>query len=190
MKSVAVFCGARHGASPEYTLAARMLGAEIAQRGMTLVYGGGHVGLMGVVADACLAAGGQVVGVIPDFMVARELAMDGLTELHVTDSMHSRKALMAERADAFIALPGGFGTLDELFEILTWRQVGLHSKPIGLLNVDGYYSGLLSFITRAIEEGFVGETESVFLQMQDTPAKLLDDLTLLPQGPEREWARS
>ncbi|SFN76159.1 hypothetical protein SAMN05660284_02219 [Formivibrio citricus] len=189
MKSVAVFCGARHGNRPAYAAAARELGAELAKRDLTLVYGGGHVGLMGVVADACLAAGGKVVGVIPDFMVARELAMPGLTELHVTDSMHTRKAQMADRADAFIALPGGFGTLDELFEILTWRQIGLHGKPIGLLDVDGYYSGLKSFVARAVEEGFVGETESTFLQMQETPAKLLDDLALLPQGGEGAWAR-
>lgn len=190
MKSVAVFCGARQGNRPEYVQAARELGTELARRGMTLVYGGGHVGLMGKVADACLACGGKVVGVIPDFMVARELAMQGLTELHVTDSMHTRKALMADRADAFIALPGGFGTLDELFEILTWRQIGLHGKPIGLLNVGDYYSGLLSFVARAAEEGFVGETEHTFLQIQDTPTKLLDDLALLPQGKEGVWKLS
>ena len=189
MKAVAVYCGARHGARPEYTAAARELGAELARRDLTLVYGGGHVGLMGVVADACLAAGGKVVGVIPQFMVERELAMRGLTELHITDSMHERKAIMAERADAFIALPGGFGTLDEMFEILTWRQIGLHDKPIGLLNIGGYYSGLLSFVARAVEEGFVGESESTFLQMQATPAALLDDLALLPGIPEGQWQK-
>lgn len=190
MKTVAVFCGARHGARPEYTAAARELGAELAARDLTLVYGGGHVGLMGVVADACLAAGGKVIGVIPQFMVERELAMQGLTELHVTDSMHSRKALMAEHADAFIALPGGFGTLDELFEILTWRQIGLHDKPIGLLNTQRYYSSLLSFIARAVEDGFVGQMESTFLQLQDTPGKLLDDLALLPGLTEGAWEKT
>lgn len=190
MKSVAVFCGARHGDRPEYTAAARELGRELAHRQLALVYGGGHVGLMGEVADACLAAGGKVIGVIPQFMVERELAMRGLTELHITDSMHTRKAMMAERADAFIALPGGFGTLDELFEILTWRQISLHDKPIGLLNISGYYSGLLSFVTRAVEDGFVGPNESTFLQMQDSPAKLLDDLALLPGMPEGQWQKS
>lgn len=190
MKSVAVFCGARHGNRPEYTAAARELGAELAKRDLTLVYGGGHVGLMGVVADACLAAGGKVVGVIPQFMVERELAMHGLTELHVTDSMHTRKAMMAERADAFIALSGGFGTMDELFEILTWRQIGLHDKPIGLLNTQQYYSGLISFLTRAVEDGFIGDTESTFLQLADTPATLLDDLALLPGQPEGIWEKS
>lgn len=189
MKSVAVFCGARHGTRPEYTIAARELGTEIAKRGMTLVYGGGHVGLMGEVADACLAAGGQVTGVIPDFMVARELAMQNLTELHVTDSMHTRKALMASRADAFIALPGGFGTLDELFEILTWRQVGLHGKPIGLLNTSNYYASLLDFVSQSIEAGFVGERESAYLQVAGTAAAMLDALAKAPQPAKGEWER-
>lgn len=190
MKAVAVFCGARHGNRREYEAAAREMGAELAARGLALVYGGGHVGLMGVVADACLAAGGRVVGVIPQFMVERELAMDGLTELHVTDSMHTRKALMAERADAFIALPGGFGTLDELFEILTWRQIGLHDKPIGLLNTAAYYAELTGFIARAIGDGFVGERESRLLQVADTPAALLDLLACQPGQPGGEWSRS
>ena len=190
MKSVAVFCGARHGNRPEYAAAARELGTELAKRGLKLVYGGGHIGLMGVVADACLAAGGEVLGVIPQFMVERELAMRGLTELHITDSMHTRKAMMAERADAFIALSGGFGTLDAFFEILTWRQIGLHDKPIGLLNTENYYAGLLSFLTRAIEDGFIGETESHFLQLADTPAALLDDLALLPGKDTGKWMRT
>lgn len=190
MKSVAVFCGARHGSDPVYTLAARDLGVEIARRGLALVYGGGHVGLMGEVADACLAAGGEVVGVIPDFMVARELAMQNLTELHVTDSMHSRKALMASRADAFIALPGGFGTLDELFEILTWRQIGLHGKPIGLLNIAGYYSSLLDFVAKATDAGFVGARERGFLRVAETSAAILDALAISPQPITGEWERS
>lgn len=190
MKAVAVFCGARHGLRAEYAEAARELGTEIARRGLALVYGGGHVGLMGIVADACLGAGGRVVGVIPDFMVERELAMDGLTELHVTDSMHSRKALMAERADAFIALPGGFGTLDELFEILTWRQVGLHDKPVGLLNFSGYYDSLLDFLRFSAEEGFVGAKERTLLQVADSPAGLLDALMQVPHEEGGAWARS
>ena len=190
MKAVAVFCGARHGNRREYEAAAREMGAELAARGLALVYGGGHVGLMGVVADACLAAGGRVVGVIPQFMVERELAMDGLTELHVTDSMHTRKALMAERADAFIALPGGFGTLDELFEILTWRQVGLHGKPVGLLNTAGYYGSLIRFIQDACAAGFVGERERTFLQIAETPSGLLDALAQIPQDISGAWERS
>lgn len=189
MRSVAVFCGARHGIRPEFTAAARDLGTEIAKRDLSLVYGGGHVGLMGEVADACLAAGGRVVGVIPDFMVARELAMQNLTELHVTDSMHTRKAMMASRADAFIALPGGFGTLDELFEILTWRQVGLHGKPIGLLNTSNYYASLLDFVNQAISSGFVGERESHYLQVADTAAGMLDILSQAPQRNIGEWER-
>lgn len=189
MKSVAVFCGARHGHDPVYTEAARQLGSEMGQRGLNLVYGGGHVGLMGEVADACLAAGGDVVGVIPDFMVARELAMQNLTELHVTDSMHTRKALMASRADAFIALPGGFGTLDELFEILTWRQIGLHGKPIGLLNIAGYYDALLGFVEHATKAGFVGERERTFLQVATTPQAMLDLLAKAPQPANGEWER-
>lgn len=189
MKSVAVFCGARAGNSPFYVEAARQLGSELAQRGLSLVYGGGHVGLMGTVADACLAAGGKVVGVIPQFMVERELAMTGLSELHITDSMHSRKALMAERADAFIALPGGFGTLDELFEILTWRQIGLHDKPIGLLNIQGYYTELLGFIKHAVKEGFVSASDSANLLMQESPSRLLDDLARQPQGKGGQWTR-
>lgn len=189
MKSVAVFCGARHGHDPVFTAAARELGREIGLRGLALVYGGGHVGLMGEVADACLSVGGQVVGVIPDFMVARELAMQNLTELHVTDSMHTRKALMAARADAFIALPGGFGTLDELFEILTWRQIGLHGKPIGLLNISSYYDALLAFVEQATSAGFVGEREHTFLRVATTPQAMLDALAKAPQPSNGEWGR-
>ncbi|HZY83935.1 MAG TPA: TIGR00730 family Rossman fold protein, partial [Gemmataceae bacterium] len=134
MKRVCVFCGSSSGTRPEYAAAARRFGAALAGRGLGLVYGGGHVGLMGALADAVLAAGGEVVGVIPQALVDRELAHGGLTELLVVNTMHERKALMADRADAFAALPGGFGTADELFEILTWAQLGLHAKPVGLLN--------------------------------------------------------
>src|SRR5262245_12742237 len=142
MRRVCVFCGSSAGNRPEYADAARHLGAALARRGLGLVYGGGHVGLMGVVADAVLRAGGEVIGVIPQALVERELAQAGLTRLEVVDTMHQRKARMADLADAFVALPGGFGTCDELFEILTWSQLGLHARPVGLLNVAGFFDPL------------------------------------------------
>ncbi len=139
MRRVCVFCGSQTGDHPIYADAARQMGKLLAQRHLGLVYGGGNVGLMGVLADAALQAGGEVIGVIPGGLAERELAHAGLTELHVVPSMHARKVLMAEKADVFVALPGGYGTADELFEILTWRQLGLHAKPIGLLNVAGFF---------------------------------------------------
>ena len=139
LKSVCVFCGSRTGARPEYLEGARALGTELARRGFTLVYGGTSVGLMGAMADAALAGGGKVIGVLPQVLSDREIAHQGLTELHLVDSMHTRKAMMAELAGAFIAMPGGFGTFEELFEITTWAQLGIHHKPIGLLNVADYY---------------------------------------------------
>jgi hypothetical protein len=150
-----VFCGSKAGASPIYAQAARLVGEQLAQRRIGLVYGGGHIGLMGILADAALAAGGEVVGVIPDYMVDAELAHVGLTELVVVRSMHERKAWMAERADAFLALPGGYGTAEEFFEIVTWRQLKLHDKPIGLLNVNGFFDPLLAWIERSFAEGFI-----------------------------------
>src|SRR5262249_55489848 len=139
VRSVCVFCGSSSGARPEYADAARRLGSALAARGLEAVTGAGHIGLMGVLADATLAGGGRVVGVIPRALVQRELAHQGLSELLVVETMHQRKALMADRADAFAALPGGYGTLDELFEVLTWAQLGLHARPVGLLNVAGYF---------------------------------------------------
>ncbi len=153
--NIAVFCGARMGTNPIYAQVAQDLGRIIAQRGMGVVYGGGHVGLMGVVADAALKAGGQVIGVIPDFMMDMEVAHQHLTELIVVRDMHERKMRMHERSQAVIALPGGFGTMDEVFELLTWRQLGLHDKPIGLLNVDGFYSPLLEQAARMENDGFL-----------------------------------
>ena len=155
MESVCVFAGSSMGANPEYAAAAAGLGNAIAVRGWNLVYGGGNVGLMRVVADAALAAGGQVIGVIPQALMVKELAHAGLSELHVVASMHERKALMAERADGMIALPGGFGTLEEWFEVLTWSQLGFHAKPCGLLNVAGYYDPLLAFLDHTVDERFV-----------------------------------
>jgi uncharacterized protein (TIGR00730 family) len=153
--SVCVFCGSAFGSRQAYRDAAAETGQELAKRGIRLVYGGGNVGLMGVIADACLATGGEVVGVIPHSMVEREIAHLGLSKLHIVGSMHERKALMAELSDAFIALPGGFGTFDELFEILTWRQIRIHSKPVGLLNVEGYFDPLLAMADHAVQEGFL-----------------------------------
>jgi hypothetical protein len=174
MRHVCLFCGSSSGARPEYAEAARRFGAALAGRGLGLVYGGGHVGLMGVLADAVLAAGGEVVGVIPQAMVDRELAHGRLTELLVVDTMHQRKALMADRADAFAALPGGFGTADELFEILTWAQLGLHAKPVGLLNVAGFFGPLLEWVALAVREGFLRREHRDLLAVADAPEALLE----------------
>ncbi|UXY14402.1 TIGR00730 family Rossman fold protein [Chitiniphilus purpureus] len=189
MQHVAVFCGARHGGEPIYTVAARTLGAMLAQSGRTLVYGGGRVGLMGELADAALHAGGRVIGVIPHFMVERELAHGGLSELIVVDSMHARKARMVELADAFIAMPGGFGTLDEWFEILTWAQIGLHGKPAGLLNVAGYFDALLAFVRHAAAQGFVAPAEVERLVLAGSADTLLAALAAIPASPGH-WRRT
>ncbi|HEY2943327.1 MAG TPA: TIGR00730 family Rossman fold protein [Vicinamibacteria bacterium] len=155
MRQVCVFCGSSPGRRPAFAAAASELGARLAADRIGLVYGGGSVGLMGTVADAALAAGGEVVGVIPEALAGKEVAHTGLTRLHVVKSMHERKALMAGMADAFVALPGGFGTLDELFEAITWGQLGIHRKPIGLLDVEGYFAPLLAFVDRAVGDGFI-----------------------------------
>ena len=155
MKRVCVFCGANAGIRPAYGIAAQGLAAVLARHGLGLVYGGGNVGLMGVLADSMLQAGGEVIGVIPQSLLAREVAHRGITDLRVVDTMHQRKALMNELSDAFIALPGGFGTLDEFFEILTWSQLGIHGKPSGLLNVSGYYDSLLAMLDHAVTEGLL-----------------------------------
>ncbi len=156
LTSLCVYCGARPGADQAYAQEAVRLGRQLAERGVTLVTGGGHVGLMGVCADAALDAGGRVVGVIPKHLMSRELGHRGLTELHVTDDMHSRKAKMFDLADAFAVLPGGLGTLDETLEMVTWRQLGLHDKPIVLIDIGGYWTPLLGMIERAVEAGFAG----------------------------------
>jgi len=171
--SICVYCGSRHGVRPTYTEAARTLGREIGARGWQLVYGGGNVGLMGVVADAALTAGGRVVGVIPDTLMQREVGHPGLHELHVVPTMHLRKQMMAERAEAFIALPGGIGTLEELYEVWTWRQLGYHQQPIGLLNVDGYYDDLLRFMQRSVDEGFLSAEQMAVVQVGTEPLELL-----------------
>jgi len=183
--SIAVYCGSRHGARPVYTEAAHALGQAIGQRGWQLVYGGGKVGLMGEVADATLAVGGRVVGVIPESLMRREVGHAGLTELHVVPTMHLRKQMMAERADAFIALPGGIGTLEELYEVWTWRQLGYHDNPIGLLNTAGYYDGLLQFMRATVDEGFLSAEQHAVLRVASDPVQLLDELAAAA-GPSRD----
>ena len=179
---VSVFCGASVGDRPEYAEAARAFGALLAARGIGLVTGGGSVGLMGVIADAVLDAGGEALGVIPRRLVDRELGHHGMTALYVVDSMHERKALMHELADAFVALPGGYGTLDELFEALTWRQLGIHGKPVGVLDSEGYYQPLLALLDGLVEGGFVHAGSRNELLVAAEPAALLDQLEAAPVG--------
>ena len=174
--SICVYCGSRHGSRPSYTAAARALGTAIGSRAWQLVYGGGKVGLMGEVADATLAAGGRVVGVIPESLQRLEVGHLGLHELHVVPTMHLRKQMMAERAQAFIALPGGIGTLEELYEVWTWRQLGYHDQPIGLLNVDGYYDELLRFMDRTVAEGFLSSAQRDVLHVGTDAESLLAEL--------------
>jgi uncharacterized protein (TIGR00730 family) len=176
IRRVCVFTGSNSGARPAYAAAARELGTLLAARGLGLVYGGGRVGLMGTVADAVLGAGGEAIGVIPEALVAKEVAHAGLTTLHVVRSMHERKALMADLSDAFIAMPGGWGTLEELFEVITWAQLGLHRKPCGLLNTEGYFDGLLAFLDHAMSERFVRSENAALLTVAALPAQLLERL--------------
>lgn len=176
MKRLCVFCGSSVGARPAYATAARALGAELAGRGWGLVYGGGSVGLMGVLADAALARGGEVIGVIPGPLATRELAHAGLTEMRVVGSMHERKAAMAELSDGFVAMPGGLGTFEEALEVLTWAQLGIHAKPVGILNVEGYWDGLRRMLAHAVKEAFVRPEYAALLLWGSTPAELLDRL--------------
>ncbi len=173
MARLCVFCGSNTGRDPAYGASAAQVGRILAERGIGLVYGGGRVGLMGVLADAALAAGGEVIGVIPQALLDREVGHLGLTELRVVDSMHTRKALMSELSDGFIALPGGIGTLEELFEVWTWAQLGLHRKPCGLLNVDGFFTPLVDFLDRQAEAGFIPPTCREMLTVASTPEDLL-----------------
>lgn len=171
---VCVFCGSSPGARPSYAAAARALGTLLAQRRIELVWGGGNVGLMGVVADAVLDAGGRAIGVIPGALAERELSHARASAMHVVRTMHERKALMADLSDAFLALPGGMGTLDELFEILTWAQLGFHAKPVGLLDVEGYYAPMLAFLDRARDEGFVRPADRARLRVDCDAERLLE----------------
>jgi len=181
---ICVYCGSSVGARPTYAAAARELGRVLAGRGIGLVFGGGHVGLMGVLADTMLAAGADVIGVIPEALVARELAHQGVSDMRVVATMHERKALMADLADGFIALPGGLGTLEELFEALTWAQLGLHAKPCGLLDVGGFFDDLARFLDRVVEDGFVRPESRARLVVDNDPARLVERLAA-PAAPAR-----
>jgi uncharacterized protein (TIGR00730 family) len=181
-KWVCVFCGSADGARPAYVAAARELGRTIAERGYGLLYGGATVGLMGAVADAALAAGGEVVGVIPDVIMDREIGHPGLTELHVVRTMHERKALLASRADAFVALPGGYGTMDEFIEIVTWAQLRIHLNPCILLSVEGYYDPLLKFLASAVEEGFIKPENRALVRVAANVGEAMAQM-------ERAWSR-
>lgn len=173
LKRICVFCGSSVGSRPQHAVAARELGRTLAERGLGIVFGGGKVGLMGVLADTALAAGGEAIGVIPEALVAREIGHNGLTKLHVVHSMHQRKTLMADLADAFIALPGGYGTFEEFFEAVTWTQLGIHNKPCGLLNVDGYYDALLALLDRAVRDGFIQKkNRRLVIDAPDVPTLL------------------
>ena len=174
--SVCVYCGARPGQDPLFAETARQVGQWIGEHGGQLVYGGGSNGLMGIVADATLAAGGRVVGIIPQALVDKEWAHLNCTELHVVDTMHERKRMMAERADAFIALPGGIGTFEEFFEVWTWRQLGYHNKPVGLLNLNGYYDGLLTFLRSVVNHQFMGDWQMDLIAVEQQVPALLQTL--------------
>ena len=174
--SVCVYCGSRSGLNPAYAAAAAQVGHWIGAHGGQLVYGGGKSGLMGIVADAALQSGARVVGVIPKALVEKEWAHRGCTELHIVDTMHDRKRMMAERADAFLALPGGIGTFEELFEVWTWRQLGYHDKPVGILNSLGYYDGLMDFIDQVVKEGFMADWQTELVTVGTEPEGLLQSL--------------
>lgn len=187
MKSICVYCGSSPGRNPAYARAAQNLGRELALRGIRLVYGGASVGIMGTVADAVLEHGGQVVGVIPESLKRKEVAHLRLTELHVTSSMHERKMMMADLSDGFIALPGGIGTLEEISEIWTWAQLGLHRKAFGLLNVEGYYDPLIAFLDHTVAEGFVKQPHRSMLLVDENPVDLLDCLALYVPPDVEKW---
>ena len=189
MKRLCVFCGSKSGSQPLYADATRHFAAELVARGVELVFGAGHIGLMGILADAVLAGGGKALGVIPQALVDLELAHRQLTELRIVDSMHQRKALMADLADAFVALPGGYGTADELFEILTWAQLGIHQKPIGLLNVGGFFDALLAWLDHCVREDFLREKHRHLLIVSADATELLDRLDRYePPAPTPKWA--
>lgn len=176
LKRVCVFCGSNKGVRPAYAEAARRMGDTLARRGIGLVYGAGNIGLMGILADTVLNAGGEAIGVIPEALIGYEVAHEGLTELRIVESMHARKAMMADLSDAFIALPGGFGTFEEFCEVLTWAQLGLQQKPCGLLNVEGYYDSLLALFDHAVAEGFVLPQHRSLVVQETDPDGLLDRL--------------
>ena len=184
MRRICIFCGSATGTRPDYAAATRAVAEVLVRRGIGLVYGGGGIGLMGVLADAFLAAGGEVVGVIPRPLATKEIAHAGCTDLRIVDSMHERKATMAELSDGFVALPGGLGTFEELLEMLTWTQLGVHVKPVGALDVGGYWAGLRRLLTDGVEAGFVHPDNAAMLLFDDDPARLLDRLAAW-RAPER-----
>ncbi|MPS25310.1 TIGR00730 family Rossman fold protein [Pigmentiphaga sp.] len=190
MDAVCVYCGASAGSDPFFAEVARDFGRAVARRGMRLVYGGGSVGLMGHVANAALETGGQVTGVIPERLWEKEVGHKGLTDMYVVPTMHARKARMVELSDAFVALPGGFGTLDELFEVLTWQQIGYHSKPVGLLNANGYYDALLAFARHAHEQGFVRAVHLEALIVDTDIDRLLDRLASAQPVHVDRWVKN
>ncbi|MEW4487073.1 TIGR00730 family Rossman fold protein [Thalassoglobus sp. JC818] len=193
IKSVCVFCGSRTGRNPLYSSTAAELGKRLAKSGRTLVFGGGHIGLMGVVANATLEHGGSVIGVIPESLQQKELAHPGVQDMRIVDSMHTRKAMMAEEADAFIALPGGLGTFEELCEILTWAQLGFHRKPVALLNVNGYYDHLIQMIDHGISEGFMSDNHRKLVAVVESIDEfftLLENATSVPSDDESLWEKT
>ena len=189
MKRVCVFCGSSVGNKTEYSDFAVALGQLLAAKQIGLVYGGGNVGLMGVIADAAIAAGGEVIGVIPQALKDREIAHTGVRDLRVVDSMHTRKALMADLSDAFIAMPGGVGTFEEFFEAITWTQLGLHRKPCGLLNVGGFYTPLVAFIDQAVSEGFIKPIHRSMIVVDDNPERLVNTLATMDLPDVPKWIR-
>ena len=189
MKRVCIYCGSSTGNKKIYRDMAEAMGALLARRGIGLVYGGGNVGLMGVVADAALAGGGEVIGVIPRSLADREIAHTGVTDLRVVDSMHTRKAMMAELSDAFIAMPGGVGTFEEFFEAVTWTQLGVHRKPCGLLNAGAFYSPLAVFVDQAVTEGFIKPIHRAMIVVDDDPERLLNSLATLELPDVPKWIR-
>jgi len=190
MKRICVFCGSNAGARSEYAEAARALATVLAERKLGIVYGGGNVGLMGVLADAALARGGEVIGVIPQKLVDKEVAHRGVTELRIVETMHERKALMNDLSDAFLALPGGFGTLDEFFEVLTWAQLGFHGKPCALLNVSGYYDGMLAMLDHAVTERFLRPAHRELVIADTDPLRLLQRLSAFVPAPKGKWSNA
>jgi len=186
-RRICVFCGSNAGRRPEFAEAAREMGRVLVERGLGLVYGGGKVGLMGIVADTVLAGGGAVVGVIPEALMAREVGHAGLTRIHVVRTMHERKAMMADHADGFVALPGGFGTFEEFCEVLTWSQLGFHPKPCGLLNVAGYYDPLLALFDRGVDEGFIPPQHRALVIEETDPARLLDSFAAFRPPTTSKW---
>lgn len=187
MKRICVYCGSNPGRQPEYVEAAERLGTLLAERGLGLVYGGAGVGMMGAVANAVLAGGGEAIGVIPSALATREVAHPDLTALHVVESMHERKAMMAELSDGFLALPGGWGTMEEIFEALTWAQLGLHAKPCGLLNVAGYFDHLQAFLDHAMAEAFVKAEYKPMIMAESDPERLLERFAAYRAPTVRKW---